>query len=49
MRIAAIQDSPAFLNRSATLDIVQNRIIEAGEGGADLVAFPEVFVSGYPV
>ena len=49
MRIAAIQDSPVFLDRSATLNIVQKRIAEAGEGGADLIAFPEVFVSGYPV
>jgi len=49
MRIAAVQDSPVFLDRAATLSIVQKRIIEAGEGGADLIAFPEVFVSGYPV
>jgi len=49
MRIAAIQDSPVFLNRSATFEIVKNRIIEAAEGGAGLVVFPEVFVSGYPV
>ena len=49
MRIAAVQDSPVFLDRAATLDVVQKRITEAGEGGADLIAFPEVFVSGYPV
>jgi len=49
MRIAAVQDSPAFLDRAGTLEIVRTRIIEAGAGGADLIAFPEVFVMGYPV
>ena len=49
MRVAAVQDSPVYLNRAATLDLVKERIIEAGLGGADLIAFPEVFVSGYPV
>jgi len=49
MRVAAVQDSPVYLNRTATLDLVKERITEAGEGNADLIAFPEVFVSGYPV
>jgi hypothetical protein len=31
MRIAAVQDSPAFLDRSTTLSIVEKWIIEAGE------------------
>ena len=49
MRVAAVQDSPVYLNRTATLDLVKERIVEAGKGNADLIAFPEVFVSGYPV
>ena len=49
MRVAAVQDSPVYLNRSETIDLVKERIVEAGDGGADLIAFPEVFVSGYPV
>ena len=49
MRVAAVQDSPVYLDRKATLDLVKERIIEAGKGNADLIAFPEVFVSGYPV
>ena len=49
MRVAAVQDSPVYLNRTATLDLVKDRISVAGEGNADLIAVPEVFVSGYPV
>ena len=49
MRIAAVQTSPVYLDRAATIDVVLDRIAEAGAGGADLVAFPEVFVPGYPV
>ena len=49
MRIAAVQTSPVYLDRAATIDVVVDRIAEAGAGGADLVAFPEVFVPGYPV
>lgn len=49
MRIAAVQDSPSYLDRAATIATVRERIAEAGAGGADLIAFPEVFVSGYPI
>ena len=49
MRIAAVQAAPVYLNRSATVDKVVDRIAEAAAGGADVVAFPETFVSGYPV
>ena len=48
MRIAAVQDTPVYLNRAATTERVVERITEAGAGGADLIAFPEVFISGYP-
>tara|TARA_Y100000758_G_scaffold121090_1_gene85275 strand:- start:391 stop:1302 length:912 start_codon:yes stop_codon:yes gene_type:complete len=49
VRVAAVQVSPAFLDRSASIGLVVDRIAEAGAGNADLVAFPEVFVPGYPV
>ena len=49
MRIAAVQTSPVYLDRAATIDMVLDRLAEAGAGDADLVAFPEVFVPGYPV
>jgi nitrilase len=49
MRIAAVQATPSYLDRGATIGVVLDRIAEAGDGDADLVAFPEVFVPGYPV
>ena len=48
MRVAAVQDTPVYLDRAATTERVVERITEAGVGGADLIAFPEVFISGYP-
>ena len=49
MRVAAVQASPVFLDRAATIGVVLERLAEAASGGAELVAFPEVFVPGYPV
>jgi len=47
-RVAAVQATPAYLDREATLDIVADRVAEAGADGANLVVFPESFVPGYP-
>src|SRR5262245_35838400 len=47
-KIAAVQASPVFLDRDATVDRACERIAEAGAGGAKLVVFPESFVPGYP-
>lgn len=49
VRVAAVQASPAFLDREGTIAIVVDRIVEAAAGGADLVVFPEVFIPGYPI
>ena len=46
MRVAAVQASPVFLDRAATIGVVLERLAEAAGGGAELVAFPEVFVPG---
>lgn len=48
MRVAAVQHAPVYLDREATLDKVVSLIAEAAAEGADLLAFPETFVAGYP-
>ena len=47
-KAAAVQTSPVFLNAEKTIDKAITFIKEAAENDAQLMAFPEVFVSGYP-
>lgn len=47
-KAAAVQSAPVFLDTDATVDKVSSLIAEAAGNGASLVAFPEVFVAGYP-
>lgn len=47
-KAATVQTSPVFLNAEKTIDKAITFIKEASENGANLIAFPEVFVSGYP-
>ncbi|MDC9593906.1 carbon-nitrogen hydrolase family protein [Xenorhabdus sp. IM139775] len=47
-KAAAVQAAPIFLDTGATVDLVCRLIQEAADKGAGLVAFPEVFVAGYP-
>ncbi len=47
-RAAAVQAAPEFLDTSATVDKACRLIAEASAHGAELIAFPEVFVSAYP-
>lgn len=48
VKIAAAQLTPVFLNKQQTVDKACNAILEAGKNGAELIVFPEAFVSGYP-
>jgi aliphatic nitrilase len=47
-KAAAVQAAPAFLDPAATVAKAVSLIREAAANGAELVAFPEVFVAGYP-
>lgn len=46
--VAAVQMTPAFMDRAATTDLVCERIGEAAAAGAGLVVFPEAVIPGYP-
>ncbi|WP_396184095.1 carbon-nitrogen hydrolase family protein [Flavobacterium sp.] len=47
-KAAAVQTSPVFLNVEKTIEKAISFIKEASSNGAQLIAFPEVFVAGYP-
>lgn len=47
-RVAIVQESSIVLDRDKTIDKAVRLIQEAALSGADLVVFPEAFISGYP-
>ncbi|MDG1572495.1 carbon-nitrogen hydrolase family protein [Robiginitalea sp. M366] len=48
IKVAAAQLSPVFLNKQKTVEKACKAIKEAGGNGAELIVFPEAFISGYP-
>jgi aliphatic nitrilase len=48
VRVAVVQAEPRWLDIAAGVDQVVDLIAEAARGGAQLVAFPETFLPGYP-
>lgn len=46
--VAAVQRSPVYMDKEATTDRAVDAIEEAGANGADLVAFAENYLAGYP-
>lgn len=47
-KAATVQTAPVFLDVEKTVDKAIRIIQEAAANGAELIAFPEVFVAGYP-
>jgi len=47
-RIAIIQESPVYLDRKKTIEKAVQLVEKAASDGAELVVFPEAFISGYP-
>lgn len=48
VRVACVQAEPVVLDRDATIDKLAALTAEAARHGAELVVFPETFVSAYP-
>ena len=48
VRAAVVQDSPIVFDRKATIEKVRNLVKEAASQEAEMVLFPEAFVSAYP-
>lgn len=48
VKVCVAQISPAYMNRDETAKRAVKAIHEAGQEGAELIVFPEVWLAGYP-
>lgn len=48
LKAAAVHAAPVYMDKKATLEKVVSLIAQAAKEGTELVAFPEVFVPGFP-
>ncbi|MGH1462084.1 MAG: carbon-nitrogen hydrolase family protein [Neptuniibacter sp.] len=47
-KVAIVQESPILLDKEKTIELAVSLVDKAAENRADLVVFPEAFISGYP-
>ncbi|GAB5475622.1 MAG: carbon-nitrogen hydrolase family protein [Maribacter sp.] len=48
VKVAVIQESPVFFDKSGTLDKIEGLIATYSAQGCELLVFPESFIPGYP-
>ena len=48
VKVACVQAAPVFMDLEATVDKTLRLIAEASQQGAELIAFPETWIPGYP-
>src|SRR5438045_9212057 len=48
VKVAVVQTPPVYLDREKTVELACRKIAEAASQGAELVAFTETWLAGYP-